>query len=189
MNVNEFPKVTFIIIFTLLLLFILDLIVFKGTLLELGCSKGFNAIDKTEWYRFVTGSFFHGNILHLTANILGIYFVGVILENKIGSFNFLLIYLFSNIFQSLVWGMVFQDNGLGYGASPGIYSLIGCLLIIYLNNTNLIKPYFNTWSLNYIIWYFFLGNIIGAGGLMAHSLGFTFGIVISMVFFLKNKLY
>ena len=188
MNIQESPGVTRIIICIFLILFVLDAIVFKGNLLELACSKGFNVIDKTEWYRFLTDSFFHVSTLHLLANVLGIYFVGVILENKIGSFNFLLIYLFANIFKSLIWARVFPYNELGCGASPGIYALIGCILIIYLNNINLIKPYFNTWTLNYIIWYFLLGNITGAGGLMAHSLGFSFGIVTSMVLLLKERL-
>ena len=188
MNVKEFPKVTLGIISIFVLLFVLDKTIFKGDLSKLGCSQGFNVIDKTEWYRFFTGSFFHVGILHLMANVFGIYFVGIILENKIGSFNFLLIYLLSNVAQSIVWAKVFPSTGFSCGASPGIYALIGCLLILYLNNINLIRPYFNTWALNYIVWYFFLANIVGLGGLIAHSLGLSFGLTISMILFIKGSL-
>src|SRR5699024_10095095 len=45
---------------------------------------------------------FHQNILHLLGNAYGIYFVGIILEDKIGSWKFLAIYLIRNIAAFIV---------------------------------------------------------------------------------------
>lgn len=62
-------------------------------------------------------------------------FVGVILENKIGSWNFLAIYLIGNIAAYIVYA-IFSNYTEGTGASPGIYALIACIIILHLYNKN-----------------------------------------------------
>lgn len=87
-----------------------------------------------------------------------------------------------------VWSKVFTSAKSGCGASAGIYALIACILILYLQNPNLFNLDFGTLALSYLIWYFFLGNFIGLSGLIAHSLGFSFGIVGSMILLLAGVL-
>jgi len=180
---RNLPKITIILVFLYFSLFILDLVIFKGTLFQWGCGKSFNNIQKNEGYRLLTGSFFHSSILHLLGNTFAIYCVGTILENKIGSFNFLLIYLMGNIVEGLV-SAKYSNYISGCGASPGIYALIACILILYFSKTKTLNLSFNDWAFNYTIWYFFLGNFIGLRGLVAHSIGFSSGVVVSTILLL-----
>lgn len=178
---------TLILLALFIFLFMLDKTIFNGGLFKLGCAKSFDDMQIYEWYRIITGSFFHINILHLAANVFAIYFVGTILEDKIGSGYFLSIYFIGNIAESLVWSK-FTTHSISYGASPGIFALIACVLIVYLHIPSLLKLRFGTWSLNYLVGYFFLGNLFGLDTLIVHSLGFSFGIVASMIFFLTDNL-
>jgi membrane associated rhomboid family serine protease len=182
-SIKKLPKVTIILISLFLILFVLDTTIFKGDLFKWGCRKSFDNIQENEWYRLLTGSFFHINLIHLFGNVLAIYFVGRILENKIGSYYFLLIYITATLADSVVWAN-YSSNAISFGASPGIYALIACILVLHLRKPNLLNLHYNEMSCNYIIWYFFLGNFIGLGGLIEHSLGFSFGIVISMILLL-----
>lgn len=184
---RNMSKAAFMLISLFIFLYILDKAIFSGGLFKLGYAKSFDDMQIYEWYRIITGSFFHINILHLAANVFAIYFVGMILENKIGSGYFLLIYFIGNIAESLVWSK-FTTHSISYGASPGIYALIACVLIIYLRTPSLLKLRFGTWPLNYLIGYFFLGNLFGLDTLIVHSLGFSFGIVACVIFLLAGKL-
>lgn len=182
-DITNIPKAAISIVLIYLILFILNKTICKNKLIEWGCQKSFHNMKRKEWYRLFTGSFFHANILHLLGNAFAMYFVGIILENKIGSGYFLIIYIIGNIAESLVSANCFYYT-CGYGASPGIYALIGCTLILYLHNPNLLNLNYNEISCNYTIMYFFLGNLIGVTGLVAHAVGFSIGIIVSMILLL-----
>src|SRR5699024_10019424 len=72
--VKSFPNVYTILIILYVLVFIFDKLIFKDALLELAGGKSFNNMQGKEWYRLLTGSFFHQNILHLLGNAYAIYF-------------------------------------------------------------------------------------------------------------------
>lgn len=164
----------------------MDLLVFKGALLEWAGGKSFNNMQSKEWYRLLTGSFFHQNIFHLLANTYGIYFVGIILEDKIGSWKFLAIYLIGNIGASIVYS-IFSDYTEGTGASPGIYALIACMIILYLYNKEFLNLNFGSYPVIYTIAYLTLGNLYGMGAFIVHILGFSFGTIITLLFLFLNK--
>ncbi|WP_449354975.1 rhomboid family intramembrane serine protease [Virgibacillus natechei] len=163
----------------------MDKIIFKGVLLEWAGGKSFNNMQGNEWYRLLTGTFFHQNILHLLGNTLAIYFVGLILEDKIGSWTFLLIYLIGNIGASTIYS-IFSSYTKGTGASPGIYALIACIIILHLYNKEFLNLHYGNWPVNYTIFYFIFGNFIGMGGLIVHILGFSFGILTVLILLFLN---
>jgi len=180
---NEYknlPKVTKVLISLYVILFVLDNMVLKGLLFELCSGKNLSDMQVNEWYRLFTAPFFHRNFFHLLANIFAIYFVGHILENKIGSLYFALIYLMGHIGSSFVLAKLYYFNE-GCGSSLGIYALIACIFVLHLRNRDFLNLRFGTWSLNYTICYFFIGNLIGISTLMAHSVGFIFGIITSIL--------
>lgn len=181
-----FPNIYSILIVLYVSIFILDQLIFKGDLLEWAGGKSFNNMQSKEWYRLLTGSFFHQNILHLLANAYGIYFVGIILEDKIGSWKFLAIYLIGNIGASIVYS-IFSDYTKGTGASPGIYALIACIIILHLYNKEFLNLHFGNWPVIYIFAYLTLGNLYGMGAFIVHILGFSFGTIITLLFLFLNK--
>ncbi len=120
------------------------------------------------------------NLLHMMANLFGIYFVGSFLEDKIGSVLFLLIYMVGNLFVSLLFS-VFSSFTKGTGASPGIFALIGCGFYLYIQSLELLDLKIDTWPTMYLILYIILGNLIGIKGAISHVLGFIFGILLSIL--------
>ncbi|WP_332557784.1 rhomboid family intramembrane serine protease [Clostridium sp.] len=186
-NVKNLPKVTIILVLIYLSLFIFDKSIFQGKLFEWGCGKSFSNLQGNEWYRVITGSFFHANIFHLLGNAFAIFCVGIILENKMGSSYFLSIYLIGNIVESII-SAINSNYIRGCGASPGIYAIIACIVFLYLYNPGLLKLNFNEWSCNYTVWYFFLGNFIGIHGLVAHLIGFGSGIFVSSILLFRGTL-
>lgn len=187
MNLRHFPKVTLILIILYLSVFLLDIVLFKGVLFELGGGKSFNNMQSNEWYRLLTGTIFHHNILHLLGNTFAIYFVGLILENKIGSWSFLFIYLVGNVGASIIYA-IFSTFTNAAGASPGIYALIACILILHIYNRKFIDLHYGNWPVNYTLYYAILGNFVGMDAFIVHILGFSIGAVIALMFLFSNRL-
>lgn len=183
---KSIPNVYFTLVVLYVSIFLLDLLIFKGSLLEWAGGKSFNNMQYKEWYRLITGSFFHENILHLLANVYGIYFVGIILEDRIGSWAFLSIYLIGNIGAGIVYS-IFSDFTEGTGASPGIYALIACIIILHIYNKGFLNLHFGSWPVTYIFAYLILGNLYGMGAFIVHILGFSFGTIITFLFLFLNK--
>jgi membrane associated rhomboid family serine protease len=82
-----------------------------------------------EWWRLFTSMFLHASFFHLAVNMYSLYFVGTIMEQVIGRWRFLLLYLASGLAGSagaLVWSPL-QPT---VGASGAIFGVLGGLLIL-----------------------------------------------------------
>jgi membrane associated rhomboid family serine protease len=76
--------------------------------------------------------FVHADILHLVGNMLVLYFIGVSLEERIGTRRTMAIYVLTGLLSTigyalLRWG---QDFGL-VGASGAVSGLMGAILVLY----------------------------------------------------------
>jgi len=76
--------------------------------------------------------FVHADILHLLGNMLVLYFIGVSLEERIGTRRTMAIYVLTGLLSTigyalLRWG---QDFGL-VGASGAVSGLMGAILVLY----------------------------------------------------------
>lgn len=89
-----------------------------------------------EWWRILNALFLHAGILHLTANMVGLYFFGMLVESALGSRKFLLGYFFSGIGSMLVvTALALHANLLDQitvGASGAIMGLLGIEAAILL---------------------------------------------------------
>ena len=183
----QIPKVTLLLVILYMSVFILDRVLFKGLLFEWGAGKSFNNMPINEWYRLLTGTIFHHNILHLLGNTFAIYFVGLILENKIGSWRFLFIYLIGNVGASIIYA-IFLTYTNAAGASPGIYTLITCILILHIYNKKFLDLHFDNWPVNYTFYYAVLGNFWGKSAFIVHIFGASLGVVIILMLLFFNRL-
>lgn len=89
-----------------------------------------------EWWRVLNALFLHAGILHLIANMLGLYFFGMLVESALGRCKFLLGYFFSGIGSMLVVTVLalsanFPDQ-VTVGASGAIMGLLGIEAAILL---------------------------------------------------------
>ena len=79
-----------------------------------------------EYYRLITGIFFHNGILHLMFNMYSLYVIGTQLESFLGKVKYLIVYLLSGLAGSVL--SIFFSNSFSVGASGAIFGLLGNLL-------------------------------------------------------------
>jgi rhomboid protease GluP len=140
-----------------------------------------------EYYRLITAAFTHYNVLHLFFNMYALYIVGSQIESFFGKRKYLIIYILSCIFSSLMSITFMADNGASIGASGAIFGLFGALLYfgyhyrLYLGNV-MRSQLIPLIILNLIIGFIFSGidNFAHIGGLIG-------GIFASMMVGVKYK--
>jgi membrane associated rhomboid family serine protease len=82
-----------------------------------------------EWWRLLTAAFLHYGPLHLLLNMYSLYFAGSILEQVIGRWRFLLLYLGSGIAGS-AGALLVTPNSITVGASGAIFGILGALFVL-----------------------------------------------------------
>ena len=90
-----------------------------------------------EWYRFLTSVFLHGDVQHLTGNMIYLYAVGDMVEREFGRFKYIVLYLLSGLAGnalSLLFSVLTNDFTPSLGASGAIFGLTGALLWIIVRN-------------------------------------------------------
>lgn len=90
---------------------------------------GLNAmlVKQGEIWRLFTCAFLHGGILHLLFNMYSLYIIGNQLEQVVGKWKFLAIYVVSLLSASLM-SSVINPNIVSVGASGAIFGLLGAIL-------------------------------------------------------------
>lgn len=181
MNNGELPIVSLLLAVLYISIFILDRLLFNGNLFRFGSGKSFKLMQQNEWYRIFTGAFFHKNILHLLANVFGVYYVGLILEDKIGHLIFLLIYLIGNVGTYIIYSILISYTD-GNGASPGIYALITSIIILHFKDSTFLNLNFKSYPVQFTIGYFIIGNFFNLGAFTVHLIGIVIGAILTFLF-------
>lgn len=95
-------------------------------------------ILKGEWWRLITANFLHHGWLHLGGNMLGLYYMGSMIESYLGKIRYLIIYFSSGCLSMLLIFFYFLKIGdpqtLLVGASAAIMGLIGAMGAIFLQD-------------------------------------------------------
>jgi membrane associated rhomboid family serine protease len=82
-----------------------------------------------EYWRLITAAFLHYGPLHLILNMLGLWWFGSLLEQRIGSGRFLLLYLVSGLAGS-AGALVVSPTNPTVGASGAIFGILGAGLVL-----------------------------------------------------------
>jgi membrane associated rhomboid family serine protease len=82
-----------------------------------------------EWWRLFTAMFLHASFFHLAVNMYSLYFVGSIMEQVIGRWRFLLLYLASGLAGS-AGALVLSPGTPTVGASGAIFGVLGGLFVL-----------------------------------------------------------
>ncbi|HMG91073.1 MAG TPA: rhomboid family intramembrane serine protease [Chryseolinea sp.] len=80
-------------------------------------------MDGEQW-RVISSMFLHFGVIHLLANMVGLYFLGSTLEPTVGTSRFLLIYFFCGIAAGIA-SLLFNFYTISAGASGAIFGLFG----------------------------------------------------------------
>jgi membrane associated rhomboid family serine protease len=82
-----------------------------------------------EWWRLITSAFLHYGPFHLAVNMMSLYFAGSILEQVIGQWRYLLLYLVCGV-AGAAGALYWSPNSLTVGASGAIFGVLGALLVL-----------------------------------------------------------
>ena len=82
-----------------------------------------------EWWRLITAAFLHYGPIHLGLNMLALYWFGPVLEQIIGRWRYLLLYLVAGLAGS-AGALYVSPNDITVGASGAIFGVLGALLVL-----------------------------------------------------------
>jgi membrane associated rhomboid family serine protease len=82
-----------------------------------------------EWWRLITSAFLHYGPFHLLLNMLALYWFGSLLEQRIGSGRFVLLYLVSGLAGS-AGALLMDPTTPTVGASGAIFGILGAGLVL-----------------------------------------------------------
>ena len=78
------------------------------------------ALSEGRWWTLLTHLFLHANLLHLSVNVLGLWFIGPEVENMLGRVKYLLLYLFSGVAGGLLQTAFASPSAELIGASGAV---------------------------------------------------------------------
>jgi len=154
-----------------------------------GFEHFFLLVSSEFWQRpwmIVTSMFLHGDITHLMFNMLGLYFFGPLLSNRIGTKRFIAVYFIAGVLASI--GSLFLYTA-ALGASGALMGVLGVLIILMPNlrvMVSMIVP-MPLWMAG-IVWVvldtlgiFVPNGVANAAHLIGLGVGLSFGL------FLRNQ--
>jgi membrane associated rhomboid family serine protease len=100
----------------------------SGWIFEHGALFG-PLVDKGDWWRLLTAAFLHYGPIHLGLNMLALWWFGGIVENAIGRWRFLLLYIVSGLAGS-AGALLANPTAVTVGASGAIFGMLGALFIL-----------------------------------------------------------
>ena len=184
------PIITYILIALNICVFIAMYIWGNGsedntTLLMFGANNRFFVLYLNQFYRLITSSFIHIGILHLFVNMYSLYIIGSQIENFFGKIKYLIIYLGSAIFGSLL--SICFHSGISAGASGAIFGLLGAIAYFGYHYRLYLGNVIRTQIIPIIILNLLLGFLTPGIDNAGHIGGLIGGIFISMICGLKYK--
>lgn len=94
-----------------------------------------NATRGGMFWQIFTYQFIHGGIGHLLSNMIGLLFFGITVERKIGSKEFLLLYLLSGTLCGALSLVVYLATGVTYiflmGASGAVFAILLAYAVLF----------------------------------------------------------
>ena len=157
------------------------------TLLKFGALNKDYVIIYNQYYRIITSVFLHIGVLHLVVNMYSLYILGKEIEDYYGKVKFLLIYLSSAIFGSLLSLIFLEPNYISAGASGAIFGLAGSLLYFGYHYRALLNNAITKQVLPIVLLNLLIGFMASGINNFAHIGGLLGGFITSIALGVKYK--
>ena len=138
-----------------------------------------------EFYRLITGTFLHANIVHLIFNMYALYIIGMQLESFLGKGKYLAVYLLSALAGSVL--SIFMSSGFSVGASGAIFGLMGSLIYFGYHYRVYLDSVIKSQIIPLVIINLLIGFFISGIDIWAHIGGLIGGILATMAVGVKYK--
>lgn len=126
--------ITFLLVVCNVVLFIIC--TFTGEVVyNIGAFSVMNLIGEGGWYRLVSAMFLHWDIGHLVSNMLILYYIGSVVERKMGHLSYLVLYLMSGLAGNILsagYELYTSEFMISAGASGAIFGIEGALIVLVL---------------------------------------------------------
>ena len=86
-------------------------------------------VDQGDAWRLLTAGFLHDGPLHILLNMVGVYFIGQLLEPSLGHLRFAALYL-ASVLAGSFGALLLQPEAQTIGASGGVFGLLGATFVI-----------------------------------------------------------
>lgn len=133
---RKLPYVNYVLLFANLLIYVLC--IFNS---EFFYGKGtFDLVliyNEQAWYRFISSMFLHGDVYHLSGNMIYLYTLGDMVEKELGHVKYFVLYMLSGLAGnavSMAFSIWTRDYTPSLGASGAIFGITGALLWIVIRN-------------------------------------------------------
>ncbi len=181
------PYVTLgIVVINLLLCFacIMNPVLFYGK-----GSLSLTFVREGDWYRLITAMFLHEGLDHYFSNMLLLYFMGDMLERRVGWAKYLFVYMASGIIGNLVSCLYEYYTGyyfVSFGASGAVFGIMGMLVYMVIMKRESVRiPIMSmVIMIAYCIYSSFVGEHINGA---AHLGGMLGGMILMFVLGLRRK--
>jgi len=204
---RKFPYITITLIVINTIIFIYqsllknpNLFIYKYALIP----KNLFKIGGFEYLKLITSTFLHGNLLHIIGNMLYLWVFGDNVENRLGSFKFIIFYILTGVIAGMTHVLIYASSDIPtIGASGAIAGVLGAYFYLYPNAKVLaFVPIFYFFTIVPVPAYIFLGlwfilqlipgfvyfGKAGSGvAFWAHIGGFLGGIILIILFGGRKK--
>lgn len=142
-----------------------------------------------QWWRILTAGFIHFGMEHLLNNMLTFYFLGSKLEEELGHWRMLAVYLISEIGGGLMsYHMMLrtQEYAISAGASGAVFGVIGGVLWIVIRNKGKLEGLTAKNLVLMILLSLYLGFAESGVDNWAHIGGMVTGFVVTAILYHKR---
>ena len=139
-------------------------------------------------YRYFTDMFLHGHVLHLIANVVGLFFIGNYTEKRFGWWLTLILFFLTGFTESYITDPLFAamfpkkaaeiSGYVSVGASGGIFGLMGASLSAILFDIKSFKQINKPTLIVSVVYGIFVTYVVGLGwSTMCHNVALIVGLV------------
>ena len=158
----------------------------EGKLGTIGSMSKAKVFGDGEWWRLFLHMYLHAGVLHMLFNIFSLLFVGKVVEKKIGSLLYLLLYHVIAIVNAIIMCLIFPDS-ISVGASAGIFGMIGIVCVMKWKKDKVCNEILKKGEFIYIIVFSGLSLFLGLESFVTHLVAFVFGIIVGLLLEKKSK--
>ena len=152
----------------------------EGKLGSIGSMSNVKVFGDGEWWRLFFHMYLHAGVLHMFFNVFSLLFVGKVVEKKIGSLLYLLLYHVIAIVNAIIMCLIFPDS-ISVGASAGIFGIIGIVCVMKWKKDKVCNENLKKGELIYIIVFSMLALLLGLESFVTHFVAFLFGIIVGLL--------
>jgi len=159
----------------------------EGKLGTIGSMSKVKVFGDGEWWRLFLHIYLHAGVFHMLFNVFSLLFAGKVVEKKMGSLSYLVLFHVIAIINAIIISLIFP-NSISVGASAGIFGMIGIVCVMKWKKDAVCNENLKKGEFIYIIVFSVLSLLLGLESFVMHLVAFVFGFVVGLLMQKKAKI-